>query len=203
MKSKKCQVGGSRPYRMQVRAQAREATGQRILETAQQLFGELLYDQVSLQAVADSAGVTVQTVLRRFTSKEQLFAAVTQWTSRQIRMARDQAPVGEVTGAVRNLIESYERWGDQVLNRLTQEQRTPVIREATDAGRRYHHAWVERVFGPLLADGPASERQQQLAQLVAVTDLYVWKVLRRDLGLSREETEMAMRDLVSRITGHG
>ena len=180
-----------------------EATGQRILETAQQLFGELLYDQVSLQAVADSAGVTVQTVLRRFTSKEQLFAAVTQWTSRQIRMARDQAPVGDVTGAVRNLIESYERWGDQVLNRLTQEQRTPVIREATAAGRRYHHAWVERVFSPLLADGPASERPQQLSQLVAVTDLYVWKVLRRDLGLSREATEMAMRDLVSSITGHG
>jgi AcrR family transcriptional regulator len=78
---------------------------------AQQLFGELLYDQVSLQAVAESAGVTVQTVLRRFTSKEQLFAEVTQWTSQQIRLTRDQAPVGEVTGAVRNLIDTYERWG--------------------------------------------------------------------------------------------
>jgi AcrR family transcriptional regulator len=71
---------------MQVRAQAREETGQRILATAQQLFGELLYDQVSLQAVAERAGVTVQTVLRRFTSKEQRFAAVTQWTSQQIRL---------------------------------------------------------------------------------------------------------------------
>ncbi len=207
---------GSRPYRMQVRAQASEETGQRILATAQQLFGELLYDQVSLQAVADRAGVTVQTVLRRFTSKEQLFAAVTQWTSQQIRLARDQAPVGEVTGAVRNLIDTYERWGDQVLHRLTQEQRTPALREVTEAGRRYHHirevteagrryhqAWVEHVFGPLLADGPAPERHQQLAQLVAVTDLYVWKVLRRDLRRSREETERAIRDLVHRITGTG
>jgi len=188
---------------MQVRAQASEETGQRILATAQQLFGELLYDQVSLQAVADRAGVTVQTVLRRFTSKEQLFAAVTQWTSQQIRLARDQAPVGEVTGAVRNLIDTYERWGDHVLHRLTQEQRTPAIREVTEAGRRYHQAWVEHVFGPLLADGPAPERHQQLAQLVAVTDLYVWKVLRRDLRRSREETERAIRDLVHRITGTG
>jgi len=188
---------------MQVRAQASEETGQRILATAQQLFGELLYDQVSLQAVADRAGVTVQTVLRRFTSKEQLFAAVTQWTSKQIRLGRGQAPVGDVTGAVRNLIDTYERWGDQVLHRLTQEQRTPALREVTEAGRRYHQAWVKHVFGPLLADGPASERQQQRAQLVAVTDLYVWKVLRRDLGLSREETEMAIRDLVNRITGNG
>ena len=65
----------SRPH---VRAHASEATGQRILETAHQLFGGQLYNQVSLQAVEDSAGVTVQTDLRRFTCKERLFAAVTQ-----------------------------------------------------------------------------------------------------------------------------
>lgn len=188
---------------MKVRAEASEETGQRILEAAQQLFGELLYDHVSLQAVADRAGVGVQTVIRHFTSKEQLFAAVVQWTSRQIRAERDQAPIGDVSGAVRNLIDSYERWGDHVLNRLAQDQRTPAIREVTDAGRRYHHAWVERSFGSLVASGPTSERTQRLAQLVAVTDLYVWKVLRRDLGLSRDETEIAVRDLVNRITGNG
>ena len=87
--------------------------------------------------------------------------------------------------------------------KIIQEQRTPAIREATDAGRRYHHAWVRRTFGPLLADGRASKHQQRLAQRVAVTDLSVWKVLRRDLGLSRAETEMAMRDLVSSIMGNG
>jgi AcrR family transcriptional regulator len=193
----------SRPYRMKVRAAANEEMGQRILEAAQQIFGELLYDQVSLQAVADRAGVGVQTVIRHFTSKEQLLAAVVQWTSRQIRAERDQAPIGDVSGAVRNLIDSYERWGDHVLNRLAQEQRTPALREATDAGHRYHHAWVERSFGPLVASGPTSEHKQRLAQLVAVTDLYVWKVLRHDLGLSRDETEMAVRDLITRITGNG
>jgi AcrR family transcriptional regulator len=187
---------------MKVRAEASEETRQRILEAAQQLFGELLYAQVTLQAVADRAGVGIQTVIRHFTSKEQLFAAVVEWTSRQISAERDLAPIGEVSGAVKNLIDIYERWGDHVLNRLAQEQQTPAIREVTDAGRRHHHAWVERAFGPLLADGPMSKRKQRLVQLVAVTDLFVWKVLRRDLGLSREETESAVRDLVTRITGH-
>ena len=56
---------------------------------------------------------------------------------------------------------------------------------------------------PLLADGPTSERKQRLAQIIALTDLYVWKVLRRDLGLSRDETEIAVRDLVNRITRNG
>ena len=184
---------------MQERARASEATGHRILEAAQQLFGELLYDQVSLHAVAVRAGVTVQTVLRRFASKDQLFAAVTQGMAQQIRHELEQTPVGDVTGAVRTKIEIYERWGDEVLHRLTQEQRTPALHAVTERGRRAHYDWVERVFGPLLADRPTDARRQQLTQLIAVTDLYVWKVLRRDLGLSREETEHAMRDLVQRI----
>jgi AcrR family transcriptional regulator len=140
---------------------------------------------------------------RRFTSKEELFAAVTQSMAHQIRHELEQAPVGEVTGAVRTKIEIYERWGDEVVHRLTQEQRTPAIRAVTEGGRRAHYAWVERVLGPLLADRPTDVRRHQLAQLIAVTDLYVWKVLRRDLGLSREETERAMRDLVQRITDPG
>src|SRR3712207_509407 len=88
----------ARPYRMTARAEASEATGQRILGAAQQLFGELPYDQVSLQTVAERAGITVQTVLRRFVSKEQLFAAAADVTSQQIRGERDAAPVGDAAG---------------------------------------------------------------------------------------------------------
>lgn len=189
----------SRPYRMTARATASEATTRRILEAAQHLFGASPYDQVSLQAVAARAGVGVQTVLRRFPSKEQLFTAVAAWTSRQIRGALDGVPSGDVAGAIRSLIDTYERWGDEVLNRLAQEQRIPVMRGVTDAGRQHHYAWTERCLGPLLAGSAPAERAQRLAQLIAVTDLYVWKVLRRDLGLSRDEVEAAMRDLVLRL----
>jgi AcrR family transcriptional regulator len=186
---------------MTTRAAASAATGQRILEAAQRLFGELPYDQVSLQAVAERADVTVQTVLRRFASKEQLFAAVAERTSRQIRSERDAAPVGDVAGVVCNVVDNYERWGDHFLNLLAQEQRTAAIRAVTDTGRRYHRGWVERSFVPLLAQVPPDDYARRLAQLVAVTDLYVWKVLRRDLGLPRDETEAAVRDLVYRIVG--
>src|SRR5918998_1307289 len=139
----------SRPYRMTARAEASAATGQRILDVAQWLFGELPYDQVSLQAVAERADVTVQTVLRHFASKERLFAAVAEQTSRQIRSERDAAPVGDAARVVRNVVANYERWGDHFLNLLAQEQRTPAIRTATDTGRRYHRSWVERSFAPL------------------------------------------------------
>ena len=53
---------------------AAEATARAITAAARALFTEL-FNQVSLPAIADRAAVTVQTVLRRFGSKEELFAA--------------------------------------------------------------------------------------------------------------------------------
>ncbi len=188
-----------RPYRMTARAAASEATVQNIRDAAVQLFGELLYDQVSLQAVADRAGVTVQTVLRRFNSKEELFAAAAERMTRQIEGERDVVAAEDVAGAVANTIDTYERWGDQILNLLAQEERMPAIRELTDFGRHHHYGWVEEVFGPLMTDASADVRSRRVAQLIAVTDLYVWKVLRRDLKLSRDDTEAAVRDLVDQM----
>ncbi|MHB8574026.1 MAG: TetR/AcrR family transcriptional regulator [Dehalococcoidia bacterium] len=190
-----------RPYRLRARALTAEATEQHILAAAQQLFGERLYDQVTLQAVALRAGVTVQTVIRRFGSKEQLFAAVASWKSSQIRGARDAVPAGDLSSAVRALTDCYEQWGDDVLHLLAQEQRTAAVRAVTTAGREYHHAWVERVFAPLLPASDPAERRRQLAQLTAVTDLYTWKVLRRDCGLGEAEVEAAVRDLIRKLVG--
>ena len=188
----------TRPYRMVARAAATEATRLRILAAAAQLFAERPYDQISLDAVAARAGVTVQTVIRRFTSKEHLFAAVAQWRSDQIRGARDQAPEGDLAGAIGNLFACYEQWGDDVLNLLAQEQRIDLIRQVTDRGRRYHHAWVKRVFSPLLEeDVPPEHRPRRLAQLIVVTDVYAWKILRRDLGLPRDEAEATLRELAA------
>jgi AcrR family transcriptional regulator len=189
-----------RIYRMGARADAAEATGERILEAARELFGELLYDQVSLKAVADGASVTVQTVIRRFGSKESLFAAVAQRRSAQIRDQRDEAPAGDLAAATRIVIDSYERWGDEQCHLLAQERRTAALADAVSSGRRYHRAWVDRVFAPWLRGLPAQQRKRRTAELVAVTDLFTWRILRRDLGFSRDETEAAVRDLVERLT---
>jgi AcrR family transcriptional regulator len=91
----KAQEGRRRAYRMDRRARAVEETGRRILDAAFAAFGEDLYDQVSLQHVAARAGVTVQTVIRRFGSKDELYAALARWRSEQIRTARDATPVGD------------------------------------------------------------------------------------------------------------
>jgi AcrR family transcriptional regulator len=184
---------------MVARAKAAEATRDKILEAARGLFGELPYDQVSLNAVAARAGVGVHTVLRRFGSKEDLLAAVAAWRSARIRAERDATQVGDVAGAIANLVEDYERWGDEVLHFLAQEDRIPAIREVTQRGRAYHHAWVRRVFAPRLRRLAPEQRERRIVQLIAVTDLYTWKILRRDLGLGRDEVEENLCELAGQI----
>jgi hypothetical protein len=55
----------------------------------------------------------------------------------------------------------------------------------------------------LLGELPAAVRRRRIGQLVAVTDIYQWKVLRRDVGLSRAEVELSLRELIRDIVGRG
>ena len=203
MKLGKGQSGTARQYRMRVRAISATANGESILASARRLFGALRYDQVSLDDVAAQAGVTMRTVVRRFGSKESLFGAVSAERASSIRRARDEVPAGDVPKAVRLLVGTYEDWGDEVLHLLSQERGLAGVTNTVEAGRRYHAAWVERAFSPLLGELPAAVRRRRLGELVAVTDIYYWKVLRRDVGLSRAEVEASLRDLIGDIVERG
>jgi AcrR family transcriptional regulator len=189
-----------RPYRMSARAEAAAATGERIITAAMRLFEAYLYDEVSLADVAAAAGVTIKTVLRRFGSKDGLIAAAQKVGLEVVRRERTQAPVGDVPGAIRDLVRHYELRGDAVMRWLAQEERVPALRRVTDAGRALHYAWVDQVFAPWLGKASkarsAAVRQERRARLIAVTDVYVWKIFRRDLGLDVAAVEASIRQLV-------
>jgi AcrR family transcriptional regulator len=177
---------------MTARAQTAEATARAITAAARALFAERAYDEVSLPAIAERAAVTVQTVLRRFGSKEELFAAAARERSDQIRADRQAAPPGDIP----HLVAHYERWGDEQAHLLAQEARVPAIRAITDAGRRYHRDWITRAYGPALTTLPPATRRRKLAQLTAVTDLATWRLLRHELGLGQDQTAAAIGELV-------
>jgi AcrR family transcriptional regulator len=201
MKDERSETPQKRPYRMRARAEAAAETGQRILEAVIELHRERFFDQISLEDIAERAGVTVQTVLRRFGSKEQLIEAAAEEGTRQVTHQREQAPVGDIEGAVKNLMEHYEEWSETALRLLAQEERVPAFRSITDAGRAFHYEWVERTFAPLLAKRTGMARRRLLAELIAICDVYFWKLLRRDVGLSREQTELAIRETILALKG--
>lgn len=192
-----------RSYHMQARATAAEATGHRLIGAMQALFAERPFEEITLEAVAARAGVTLQTLLRRFGSKSSLFAAAAEEASARVEAERGEAPVGDTRGAVANLFEHYEKWGDVALRLLAQEERSEEIAKITQRGRAIHARWVERVFAPALARGSAGLRKLRRAQLVAICDVYLWKLLRRDLGLSRPDSERAVLEIVQAICARG
>ena len=190
---------GARPYRMVARAQAAQATADRVLEVAVELFTDMPYDDVSLEEVAMRADVTKRTVLRRFRSKEALFSEAMQRAVGEMIRHRNAAPVGDVAGAVANVVNQYERWGTNRLRLLAQEDRIPIVAEWVQGGRKWHWAWVERIFAPQLKGLAGATRKRRVAALVAITDVYTWKLLRRDLSLSVTDTERTLVDLINSL----
>ena len=186
-----------RTYRMTTRAEAAAATGGRILDAAAEVFWERPAEGISLDEVARRAEVSVQTVIRRFGGKDGLFEATARREADKVRSQRDLAPVGDARGAVSVLVDHYEAVGDRVLRMLAEEERLPRMAEVVEQGRALHRDRCERVFAQTLEARSGVERRRLLAQLVAVCDVYMWKLLRKDAGLSRRQTELALVGLLN------
>ena len=184
---------------MATRAASAEATRERILGAACDAFLASWYDDVTLRDVAAATDVALQTVVNHFGTKEALYGAAVERISDAIEARRYDVEPGDVEGAVAGLIDDYDRTGDFTLRTLAEEGRLAVVGPGLARGRRGHQDWVEHVFPAALRGLRGAARQRRLAQLVAVTDVYTWKLLRRDKGLSRDQTVLAIRELVEAL----
>ena len=187
----------TRVYNQTARAEAAEQTRLRITRAAFDLQTERLTTEISLDDVAARAGVSVQTVLRRFGSKAELFQASLDWINSEIADER-RAPAGDVPTAIRVLVDHYERHGDFALLMLAQENAYGHVRQMSEAGKRMHRGWVGEVFEPFLPAG-AANHDEAIDLLVIATDVYTWKLMRRDRGLSRHHTEQRINSLVTAV----
>ena len=145
----------------------------------------------------------MQTVVNHFGTKEGLFQAILDAPDSAGRLAghRVTALPDGVARAVELLVSDYERSGDAAIRALALEDQVAGVREILEAGRSFHRTWVERTFPGALAGLRGRRREQRLAMLIAMTDVYTWKLLRRDLGLSVSETEAAIREFVDGLYG--
>jgi AcrR family transcriptional regulator len=176
-------------YSMELRAAAAEATRERILVAAQEAFLERWYDEVTLAEVARRAGVSGQTVINHFGGKDQLFTAAHERLAEELVERRYSAEPGDVPGIVDALLEDYEVTGDSVVRLLALEEKVPALGPMIAAGRKGHRKWVETMF----------QAPDTVPELIVATDVYTWKLLRRDQGLSRDETAAAIRHMVQAI----
>lgn len=178
-----------RAYSMELRAAAAEATRERILEAAAEAFLERWYDDVTLAEIARRAGVSGQTVINHFGGKEQLAAAAHARVGERIQSLRYTPEPGDIPALMAALVDDYEHTGDGIVRLLALEEKVPSLQPLLARGRESHRRWVKEMFGaPELAP-----------ELVVATDVYSWKLLRRDQGLGRDETLAAMLRIVQAL----
>ena len=190
----------ARSYTMSSRADAVASTKERIATAALELLMERRYDDVTLTDIATAAGVSHQTVLNHFESKEGVAFAAADLVVASTNDARSGVTPGDTVGAIRRLVSDYEQIGDANARWAMDVEHLGSLAPLIEQARHSHRAWLEAAFGPFLP-ADARARRRVVDALHAATDVYTWKLLRRDLGVTRAETERTMVRLVDGALG--
>jgi AcrR family transcriptional regulator len=173
------------------RSEKGRQTHERILDAAEEVFGDRGFEGTTLRDVADRVGIRIPSLYNHFDSKEAIYAAV---------LERSIAPI------LRTLVESAVDRGErgnpedileQTLKLLALRPALPrlVLHETLDGGRHLRRM-LEAWLGPLLsqaeqivASGPAADRwaPEQLPHLVLamyniVVGYFAMAPLYRDLN---------------------
>ncbi len=180
---------------MRARAASAEATRRRILDSAVALLMSRFRSEVRLEDVAVGAQVTIQTVINVFGGRSALLDQAFEELLRDLRSQRLRPNPGDIEAAIAALIEHYEQFGDLVIRNLAEN----ADRELIETGKVGHRHWVQRQFAPYIAKLEAKDRRLLTDQLVCACDVYVWKLLRRDMGRSRTESESTILATVKAI----
>jgi len=187
-----------RSYSQTTRAASAAENGQRIVDAFIDRLLTQWFDEFTLDQVAADAGVTVQTVIRRFGGKEGLLDEAARAMGARINAKRGH-PVGSITEFVNNLYADYEQTGDAVMRLLALELRHPSVLQVTNHGRREHRNWVTTCMENFLAPLTAEDRQSVVDTLVIASDVYAWKLLRRDMKRSIPEAKSITAKMIEAI----
>ena len=186
----------TRIYDMTKRSRQEAQTTVNIIAATEHLLTVQPLENINLKTIAHRAGTTVQTVLRHMGSRDGCLQAVARKVSERVDQQRGNSRPGNINEAINDLTKHYETDGKLILNLLKQEHSGDgFISLSIQKGRSYHRAWVKRCFSPYLS-GPDKET---VDALVAATDIYVWKLLRMDLGRSRNAVQKVITKMVKRI----
>ena len=187
-------------YEQSERAILTDQTRRNIVESTVTLIrSSRRVSDVTLQKIAEGADVALRTVLRHFGSREGVFEAAFQQIQVAISQNRVETPPSDLQSAMSSLFLSYEKDGDLMIKALEEEHDIPLLHELLEEGRRHHRRWLERHIGPLLPNLSPSKREAKFRELYAASDIYLWKLLRKDLNASRKDAQQTMQNLVHSV----
>ena len=150
---------------MDARADGVASTRSRICRAARALFLDKAIEDVTLASIAAAAGVSHQTVLNHFESKEGVIVAVAEMFREETVDTRDATP-GDVAGAVRALVDDYEQMGDANVRWIASSERMSTLAVLLDDARRGHQEWIVSDVRSVVAEVPgrSSPRRPRAAR---------------------------------------
>ena len=172
---------------MSQRARQVALNDKKIINAMSDLWLEMPLSEITLEKVSHKAGVTVRTILRKFGSKEGLFTACIESDGDRFTHKRMDVEPGDMKGIVDALLDEYEHMGNALVRTLTVEYEYPVIQTLLDKARIFHREWCTYVFEPFLPDPGSDHFETVLSAFITATEFYLWKLLRKDLGKTREQ----------------
>ncbi|MDG6107826.1 TetR/AcrR family transcriptional regulator [Dactylosporangium aurantiacum] len=181
----------ARPYRQRARAESASGNTGRILAAALELFVERPFEQVTLAAVAERAGVGLQTVIRRVGTKDGLVEAVNAWIAPQVAAGLGDPPGPDPALVAAAFRRHYSRWAPALERTLAQEDSSPALKASAEAGRAGHRGWLAAAFPGL---DPVT-----FGRLVGVTGVELWLVLTKHEGLDVADAEATVALLIRSV----
>lgn len=174
-------------YHQTERALSTEATRRRLVESAVHLICTApRVNAITLNEIADEAGVALRTLLRHYKSREGLFETAFAHICESMSSHRNVVAAGDIDGAIDALTAHYERDGELNIKALNEEHELPILHKALTIGRKFHTQWLETCFEPHLPRRGTAAYDAALLSLYAATDVYLWKLIRHDLRHSKK-----------------
>lgn len=150
--------------------------------------------ELSIEDLAERAGVSVRSVYNHFPTARDLVAGMYERGTELMAPLLEGLPTAEVDFEVRVvewtqiMAEVLERIAGMRWRALQAESRYPDLQPELAALRELHRVNVHETFPEL--DEPAQHA------VVALTDSLGWRALRRHQGLSTEEAREAIADTI-------
>lgn len=183
-------------YNNENRRRKAENTKRGIIKAFGRLWTKYSLKEITLEMVANEAGVTTRTVLRKFGSKETLMAESLSTDPLEISEERNNAKIGDIDDILTILLSNYENIGEAAIRTIYLEPELEMAREIGIKGRAIHKAWCMKVFAPYLPDIKSPDYEIQLTSFIAATEIYLWKLMRKDLKLSKKKTFSVFKNMV-------
>jgi hypothetical protein len=176
-----------------------EETKLLIIKAWGKLWTQYSINDITLDMIAEEANVTKRTILRKFGSKEGLMAESLSYDPAEISAKRGHAKPGDIDDILKTLLSNYENIGDAAIRTINLESELEVARQIGDKGRTLHRNWCKKVFAPFLPDPKSPNFEIQLTSFISVTEIYLWKLMRKDLKLSKKKTISVFKNMLEGI----